>query len=353
MPNWFKNYIDAFLFNQIENTIPPLDQLTRIAILRDDSIGDLIMMFPLIRGLQQLYPHLEITIITSTINQPLLAQDPSLKKFTIPANINGIALYWRLKRLRRQSFDLLIDPFYRRRSKSLFIYWAIQAQYISGFHKTDKNYVLDEANKPTKALYFDWHKTHFENYRLLLNRLSNQSIEVVHFKPYCSLNLPQSLAVPSQNQLGKTLLFHVHGSTPAKTLTPHLVATFCHEIRQFSSINILLSGSKLNIYLEHLAQTPLKDCVQAINENTSITDLFSVIAVVDSVLTIDTAILHIAALYDKPTVGIYLNDKRSDFPFYTHSECCQRIYAPPLNKLTDDASKQLLKQTLEAVIKQL
>ena len=83
----------------------------RILFIRTDRIGDMALSTPAFRALKKAFPRSHLTVLASRVNFPLLAHNPHVDRVCIyPFGKNRLA-QWRLARaLRKEAFDIVIDP---------------------------------------------------------------------------------------------------------------------------------------------------------------------------------------------------------------------------------------------------
>jgi len=69
----------------------------------------------------------------------------------------------------------------------------------------------------------------------------------------------------------------------------------------------------------------------------------------DLVVSVDTSVIHMASLYNKDTVGIYIQDRHVDKLFFPYSDKYKIIWSPYLDQMTDSQMEDLSGEICEAI----
>lgn len=94
--------------------------MRKILIVRFSSLGDIVLITPVIRSLKMTYPQAQISLVTKKEFADLIQFIPQLDQVIIFDPGDGLKGLWRLiKRVRAEEFDLLVDLHANRRSKLL------------------------------------------------------------------------------------------------------------------------------------------------------------------------------------------------------------------------------------------
>jgi heptosyltransferase-2 len=113
--------------------IPIKKEIKEILFLRHDRIGDMVLTTAALKALRKTYRHAKISILASKRNYEIIKNNP---------NIDEIFVYegfWSfLKEIRRQDFDLVIDPFYTYELKQAFLAYMSRARYRIGFEEAGR-----------------------------------------------------------------------------------------------------------------------------------------------------------------------------------------------------------------------
>lgn len=137
---------------------PATFEFQRILVIRIDHIGDVVMSTPIFRALRSRYPNARIVAMTGSWGKGVLANNPNIDDivvFDAPwwAGVRGGGRRWSrlwqfatdyrqlLRRLRKEKFDLVLDPRGDMRHIAMFAL-ASGAPYRIGYGRTGGAYLL-------------------------------------------------------------------------------------------------------------------------------------------------------------------------------------------------------------------
>ncbi|MES2764644.1 MAG: glycosyltransferase family 9 protein [Bacteroidota bacterium] len=104
---WY-GIIDTFLRNErFEGKLKPAE-VRKVLFLRNDAIGDMIVTLPTFRLLKELIPTVEIHVLASPVNAPLLKNDPNLDRVIIYDG-NLLKSFKKLSSLRSEKYDVIFS----------------------------------------------------------------------------------------------------------------------------------------------------------------------------------------------------------------------------------------------------
>lgn len=350
----FKTKLFKWMYKKTNRSVMSLDlnKVKKVLIIREDSIGDLVVTTPFIRGLEQFFPHWDVTVLVSDRNQSLLKYETSLRKIVVPFRENGFSLFLRLFKYRKEDFDLIVDPFEQRISRSYLIFNALKPKHIIGFAKKEKYGLVPEDFELIEIQYkLDHQLTFFENFRIFLNQLTNQNLPPQVYRDLGRIDLPVEVEIKATNFLKKlvgrkTIFFNIDGSKDERTLSAEAVKEISQKLSKHA--NIIISAAPKNL-------KKLKESLDFINnshvrfmyEGASILDVVAIIKCSDYVVSVDTVAVHIASLFNKPILGIYTRDKgrrkiQRDVMFDPYSNLSAVVYSPEfLNAINSSEAKAL------------
>lgn len=85
----------------------------RILFLRGDRIGDMVLSIPALRAIKRQFPRSRLTVLASRANRGVLSAEPAVDAVLVGEDRPGrhpLRLLSRVRALRRERFDLAIDP---------------------------------------------------------------------------------------------------------------------------------------------------------------------------------------------------------------------------------------------------
>lgn len=339
-----------------QNNLPiDLSKIVKVLLIREDSIGDLVVTNPFIRGLEKFFPHWEVTVLVSDRNKPLLNSETTLKSIVVPFRHNGFELVLRLLKYRKEEFDLIIDPFEQRISRSCLIYKTLNPKHVIGFAKKEKYGLAAEDFEAIEIQYkLNRSLTFFESFRLFLNQLSNMNLSKHAYMALGRIDIPteikdRSLKFLRENPLKKNIFFNIDGSEVGRTLSNEAIKEIAVKLSESAFVIISAAPKKLQTLQDELLFDQVAN-IKYMYANASMLDVVSVIENIDYVVSVDTAAIHIASLFNKPTIGIYTGDRdgkkiERDLMFDPYSDLSAIVYSHEfLNVLDHVQSKGLAEQ---------
>ncbi|MFA6434228.1 MAG: glycosyltransferase family 9 protein [Elusimicrobiales bacterium] len=116
---------------------PPPESLSRprkILFIRIDRIGDVVLSLPAIRAVKEKYPSAEVCVLAGPVTAPLLACEPGVGRVLIWNPSRGLRkALGTVIGLRKESFDLAIDPCADHTLKTAVLAFASGAKLRAGY----------------------------------------------------------------------------------------------------------------------------------------------------------------------------------------------------------------------------
>ena len=308
--NWEKNFLVRrwklrmrfVLMGMIKCVLWPrrkkydLSSVKKILIVRNDRIGDMIATTALIRNLAKC----GYTVYVSS-------RKPSLDIIQYNPHVSGTFVYddsslgaWlnTIRAVRKEKFDLAVDVRCNRYvdiGNILFCSY-IKTPILAGFNKSN----LATFNFPIPYYSPESHVT--EQLRTLLDQL-HVTADDLHYELIVSDDIRKKTLSFMQSLDGagkkKIAVFNPFGSVAARFLSDEQIGIVCQLLS--CEYHIVLIGEKDRIqHLEALDHVFLFD-------SQSVLDVIPLIELSDIVVTVDTAIVHIATCYQKNTIAFYIN----------------------------------------------
>ncbi len=256
-------------------------------------MGDVIMTTPIIRCLKQQLPQVELHYLTTTQYAEILVDNPHIDQLHCYTSTT-------IEMLKKYHFDIIIDLHNGRKSRGITKFFKVRVI------KTDK--------KPIgKWLY------------LLagINKLNAHHVIDRHFDSISHLGITDdghgmdlySNSSPTINNSEFKILINLGGSTITKRIPFSLAegiitSSFSQNIR-FT----LTGGADVTGSINH----KYHNTINLINKLT-IPELLSTVQSSDIVITGDTAVMHIAAAFQKPIIAVWgsTNQEFGFSPYYGH-----------------------------------
>jgi lipopolysaccharide heptosyltransferase II len=129
------------------------DEVRRIAVIRLDRVGDLVLTLPLLAALKRRWPSAEVTLLCREAVAPLAQAQPEIDRLMTVRGASGRAgrlldaderLSLRA-RFRAERFDLVIDPFHGEELETALLAWHSCARYRLGFSTAGRRLFFTHA----------------------------------------------------------------------------------------------------------------------------------------------------------------------------------------------------------------
>ncbi|MBQ9274618.1 MAG: glycosyltransferase family 9 protein [Succinivibrio sp.] len=291
--------------------VSELEGVRSVLLLRNDRIGDLVVTTPLIRALDE--AGFEVYVSSRAYALQALKGNPHVKGTLVYAD-HGRDFEHSLAELSKHEFDLAIDLQYQsglapRHAKYCA---AVKCRYLLGFAK---------SALPCYNLNLPWYTEDAHITGMLQAAASELKLRLkgdypsleplnLHYEVFAdeaSLQHAQKF-VASLGKSDKPLaLLNPYGSDPQgtrsrKCLTVEQARFIAQELQ--GRFKVVLTGEQR--YLGVLAQ----DLKLPVYPSQTLTELFALTKMAALVVTVDTALAHVACCYDKPELVFHLEFPR-------------------------------------------
>jgi ADP-heptose:LPS heptosyltransferase len=292
----------------------------KILIVQLGRLGDFILATPMFRGLKQAYPACRIHVLASRHNAELARMQSELERVYVHSKKLGDTLKL-LAALKRERYDWWIDPKdHYSHAGSFFARWA-NAERKVGFNRREGRKIFE-----VELVSLEENHTHAAQRNLAALRALGLAVEEAR----------PSLHVEAAAQEALARFLRTHGLT--RYVCVNLSAG--NEIRywplaRWNSFLRLIQNEARDFVLiaeakdAHLAHTLTAQFARAFYFPTrSLGDLLAVVQRAEIVVSPDTAVIHVAAAFDRPVLGLYSNHEWNYKKFYPLSTHC-RVALPP------------------------
>lgn len=277
------------------------DNCRKILILRQDRIGDVLVTIPFIRILRKHFPTMQIDVILSSKNEGV---SPAVTKY-----VNNIHIYQKdissvislKKRLRREHYDLVIDPFDNESTTSTVLIRIAKPRWSLG---------IDKENR--KAYHYTVPLLDKKEYHIV-DRISQLllpfGIEPQKENKKLEYELNKEEKQNAENMLGKKtkpirLGIILSGSTEKKFWGIRNNVKFIKSIAEkYNNIEFILFSTveneeKLEI-IDEQSPTEIAPFVDSVHEYAAM------LSTCDILLTPDTSAVHFASAFNIPVICLY------------------------------------------------
>lgn len=288
---------------EIRNSLQ-LQTPKHILVIRFSSLGDVAMTVPVIQNVLQQNPALEITVVSNAFLQPLFEGLERCHFYPahLKAQHKGVAGMHRLfKELNNlHTFDAVVDLHNVLRSKILTLFYKLKGLKVATLDKgrSEKKALTRKADKVFKQL-----TSMHERYGVVF-RLVGLPVELNTEKPvYERIDIP--LALQAVFSSGKKII----GVAPFAQYTEKMypiekMKTVVQQLTAANNTVLLFGGGKEEATV--LQQWELEIfSVFNMAGRYSFTEELAIISNVDAMVSMDSANMHLASLFNVPVVSIW------------------------------------------------
>lgn len=308
--------LGVFLFDRkIDDVICPATDLQHVVFIRwDAKWGDAIVSSLMIKPLRKAYPGIKITIVTSVAMSGYFADYLDVDQVL---EISRRPTYRQLNSLAQQlrPVDLLIHFNMHMKMKDLYLLNKVQAKRVAGLDD-DIGRVNLKLGKLTHGLHFS---------EKLVYLLQCLGIKEEHPKYHVPLNAEAVLKVERflAGTANKPLLvINPCGGDRARRLNnanTRKIISAALDILPVINIAVLSTPDTVS-EVEKLCADVARDNVFYYPESGTIYDAIALVLKADWVISVDTAIVHIAAGLNKPQLALYNPDELNYSDWHPNSD---------------------------------
>lgn len=271
-----------------------LRAISKVLLLRNDGkIGDMIVSTSLIRELRT--NGYTVDILATRSNVVVIEHNPHIRKIHFDDNPNITT------ELAAEDYDLVIDMGDKISPASFHFLKKIKAKNVLGFNKEQYNLY----NKTIAFLGYQEHITH--RYALLMDELNFSHSSTAYELFYPDAINTETTAFLQTLPNAKNIIVNPFAADAKREMSVTQVRQLFSELRQkHPDYNIVYFDPNKRFDIE------LPDGVYK-NPHLTLYSAMALIAHADLIISPDTAIVHIAATYNKPLVALYGNEMHGKY----------------------------------------
>lgn len=274
-----------------------------IALLRLSAMGDLVMMLPLIRALQEQLPDARITWITGETFFPLIEEIPGVE-FIVVKKPRSLADFIDFgKKMAKRRFDVLLAT--QASFRANFLYPFIRAPRKIGFdpaHARDGHRLFIN-----ESIDRDPDKRHLvDGFFAFLGPLGlSQGGEKQWDLPIDQR--AREWAEKCTPQGSPLLVVHPSASKPERNWSVQSYAEVINRAHQAWGVRAIITGgtSRDEIELGNQVHHLSNEAALSLVGKTDLKQLSALLARADAVVAPDTGVIHIASALNTPVIGLY------------------------------------------------
>ncbi|MFZ7317115.1 glycosyltransferase family 9 protein, partial [Avibacterium avium] len=204
--------------------------------------------------------------------------------------------------LRKEKYDLVIDPTIILKNRDLLLLRLINAKSYFGYQKED--YAIFDLNLSQYKIHFS------EIYKIALEKAGISVRNIQYDVPFRQKESDEIQKFLDENRLGNYIAINFYGAARIKKVTDENIPRYLSYLTKISPDKkfVLLSYPEVTQKLLELS----KNYENIFVHNTE--NIFHTIELIkgcDQLISTDTSSVHIASGFAKPIIGIYKNDEES------------------------------------------
>lgn len=267
-----------------------------VAFIQMGRIGDMVLMTPLFSEFKKLFPYSKITVFAGPSNYSILLNNPHINQI-VTIEKSPLGIIKTLFSLRFNKYDYWIDPKDHFSKESRIIAKIVNAKHKIGFNLLNKTKVFDlDLPIPQENL----HHT-----QIALNSITALGYEPnkVIPKPILFTSEDSNLFVEQfvSNFDNGFVILNISGSSEHKMWDNSNWIEFLNNVKITKPI-VLCFAPNEKLRAEKLIQSN-PTLIPFYSRN--INDVISLTAKCTYLISPDTAIIHIAAAFNKPVFALY------------------------------------------------
>lgn len=278
--------------------IPDIRDLRNILVLRGEgSLGDAIISSCCYREIKKANPKAKITVACFGSAYEFFKNNPYVDEvFKLPVrrvirpNQRWLSLFLSALKLRRRKFDLVLDS-----SDKDFFNWRAFKHVCGGAR------VLDCFTSPVRP--FGSPKEHGSQHEAaILKQLGIKNPDKSYDLPIPPLRRQAAADWLEEHKIHKYILLNPTGSVAPRRFRPETLRELCAALRRLQ-LPFVVCAMPSNV--KELTET-FKDVPDAyVKQTADIFELFEFVRRAALVVTPDTAVVHIASGFEKPSLVFY------------------------------------------------
>jgi ADP-heptose:LPS heptosyltransferase len=315
-----------------------------VLFFRYDRIGDMVITTSVFRELKLAYPHIQITILASKINQEVLINNPYVDHIVTNHRNHFFLDLISLLKLRKKKFDVCIEFDHSVVPHSILRLRAINPKKVISIKK-DGRYGVNGNELSLYDIYAEKpKKKHFRDIWLGVLKPFN----IIPKSNEYDLFLNDELRSQAQNftkQYSSSFLvgINLEGATKGKKIKFPELFKICKGLnKQDKNIQIIILSAPNNFQETSLnVQKMALNYVEMSYKTNRILSVAALISQLDLIITPDTSIVHIASAFNKPVVSIH-EDNRDSYELFAPTSKLNRTVFSKSKKSLDGFSLNVL-----------
>ncbi len=274
--------------------------IKKILFIRyDGKIGDYMVSSFIYREIKKQRPDIQIDVIGINKNESLFLKNENIDHFYKLKKTKYRYLYAWAKKLRKENYDILIDPTEVLKNKDLFFIREVNAKVNFGYAK--ENYKIFNKNIEKNEKHIT------EVYKMISEELGFKSISTTYDIPIDDISDKEIEKFLKENDAESFIAVNLFGAKKRTKFTYEKSLELLRLIlnqRGKSKVILLYSPAEKEILENLVIEINDKNLVYY-NKSKTIFDSISIIKRAELVISPDTSIVHIAEGLNKRIITFY------------------------------------------------
>ncbi|MFC2130359.1 glycosyltransferase family 9 protein [Bacteroidota bacterium] len=327
-----------------------LNNANRIAVVRTDRIGDMVLTLPLCNAIKKNFPNAELSVIARNYTEPLLYKSPALDNYVFTDDFEkGIKDVFTSNK-----YDAVFFPRPRFDEAAAAFKAGISLRIGSGYraYSIFFNHRVFEHRKSSER-----HEAEFNT--RLLSSITDKEYETQLVKPIIDKKYFNSVAeILKENciELDDTfIIIHPGSGGSAYDWDAGNFGLTAKTISEKTNAKVIITGIQSEAEKCRIVET---NCPGSVNlcSKINLNEMIALISKAKLLIANSTGILHIAAALDIPVVGLYPNAPHLSQKRWGPYSKKAVVLNPPKSSdknICDNMSLIAVDEVAEAGIKQL
>ena len=251
------------------------------------------------REIKKQRPDIQIDVVGINKNESLFLKNKNIDHFYKLKKTKYRYLYALAKKLRKENYDILIDPTEVLKNKDLFFIREVNAKVNFGYAK--ENYKIFSKNIEKNEKHIT------EVYKMILEELGFKNISTTYDIPMDEISDKEVEKFLKENNVGSAIVVNLFGAKKRTKFTYEKSLELLRIIlnhRGTSKVILLYSPAEKEV-LEKLITEINDENLIYYNKSKTIFDSVSIIKRGQLVISPDTSIVHIAEGLNKRIITFY------------------------------------------------
>jgi len=323
-----------------------------VLFFRYDRIGDMVITTSVFRELKLAYPHIQITILASKINQEVLIDNPYVDHIVTNHKNHFFSDLVSLLKLRKKKFDVCVEFDHSVVPHAILRLRVINAKKVISIKK-DGRYGVNGNELSLYDIYAEKPKKgHFRDIWLGVLKPFNITPKSNKYDLFINDELINQAQNFTKKYSSNFLVgINLEGAVKGKKIRFPELFKICKGLnKQDINIQIVILTAPNNFQEASLiVQKMALNYVEMSYKTNKILSVAALISQLDLIITPDTSIVHIASAFNKPVVSIHEDNRDSYELFAPTSKLNRTVFSMSKKSLQGFSLDLLIKYCIELI----